>query len=268
MLKLIKLCSVTVLLLATRLSYASEYVYEKIEIDKHVIHLVTIEPKYFDIAIVKSNDGAYGRETVPSMAKRSNATVAINGGFFEIGNDKDGMPSGTLIIEGHRYSVKNKVQPLLIIDSDKLSIMDANPNNFSSKNCSILSGIPLLINDGKIPQKLYNNDGPFYVKPHARTAVGTTYDEKIIIVVVEHYYPNEKVLIPNFFQKGLTILELAHLLKEQGCKYAINLDGGGSSTLWIDGGVVNQTIGDVDEGNSLKTIRAVSDAIVFIKRDV
>jgi exopolysaccharide biosynthesis protein len=266
MLKFIKLCLVTVLLLVTSFSYASDYVYEKREIGNHVIHLVIIEPRYFDIAFVKANDGAYGRETGPSMAKRSNAIIAINGGFFEIGNNKDGMASGTLIIDGRSYSVKNKIQPLLVIDSGKLSIMDKNPKNFDLKNLSMLSGIPLLISDGKIVQELYKNDGQFYVKSHARTAIGITSDEKIIIAVIEHYYPNDKELIPQHSQKGLTILELAQLFKDLGCKDAINLDGGGSSTLWIDGNVVNQTIGDVDEGNNLKTVRAVSDAIVFIKR--
>ncbi len=62
---------------------------------------------------------------------------------------------------------------------------------------------------------------------------------------------------------GLTILELAQFMKKQGCKSALNLDGGGSSTLWINGKTINQTIGDIDEGNSLKTERPVSDAIIF-----
>ena len=63
--------------------------------------------------------------------------------------------------------------------------------------------------------------------------------------------------------QGLTILALANLMKNLGCDEAINLDGGGSTTLWIDDKVVNQTIGDQDEGNGEQRERPVSDAIVF-----
>jgi exopolysaccharide biosynthesis protein len=51
-----------------------------------------------------------------------------------------------------------------------------------------------------------------------------------------------------------------------GCSAAINLDGGGSSTLYIDGEYINETIGDSDEGAGRKVIRPVSDAIVFKSR--
>ncbi|WP_339041597.1 phosphodiester glycosidase family protein [Candidatus Lariskella endosymbiont of Hedychridium roseum] len=63
--------------------------------------------------------------------------------------------------------------------------------------------------------------------------------------------------------KGLTILELAKLMQDLGCEYAINLDGGGSSTLWINGNVVNNTFGDKDEAAGEKIERPVSDAIIF-----
>lgn len=255
-------------MIITSFSYASDFVYEKRDIDNHVIHLVLINPKAFDIAFVKSNDGAYGRETVPSMANRSNATIAINGGFFEIGNCKDGVPSGTLIIDGHVYSLKNKIQPLLIIDSNKLSILDKNPNSLVLKNISALSGIPLLISDGKIFESLYKKDGQFYINAHARTAIGITSDGSILIAVIEHHYPKDNEIKLPQAQKGLTILQLAQLLKDQGCEYAINLDGGGSSTLWIDGKVVNQTMGDADEWGNLKAVRAVSDAVVFSRKDM
>jgi len=65
---------------------------------------------------------------------------------------------------------------------------------------------------------------------------------------------------------GLTIPELANFMLELGCTSAINLDGGGSSTLWIDGKVVNKTIGDEDEGNGAERERPVSDAVIFRKK--
>lgn len=58
---------------------------------------------------------------------------------------------------------------------------------------------------------------------------------------------------------------LSSKMKKLGCEYAMNLDGGGSSTLFIYGKVVNQPMGDIDEGNGQQTIRPVSDAIILTK---
>ena len=58
---------------------------------------------------------------------------------------------------------------------------------------------------------------------------------------------------------GLSLLELANLMKDLGCVTAYNLDGGGSSTMWFNGRVLNNptTFGDTI------TERNVSD-IVYI----
>src|SRR5258708_5723458 len=110
-------------------AYGSGYQYEKREQDNHVIHIVTINLKDYKIGIVKANDGAPGRETVLAIAQRVKADIAINGGFFEIGGNKDGVPSGTLVIKGHQYNVTDQTQPLMVIDLDKISITEANPKN-------------------------------------------------------------------------------------------------------------------------------------------
>ena len=53
---------------------------------------------------------------------------------------------------------------------------------------------------------------------------------------------------------------------KQNCVSAINLDGGGSSTLYINGKYINQTIGDDDEASGQKVVRPVSDAIIFRRK--
>jgi exopolysaccharide biosynthesis protein len=288
---------------------ASNYSYKKLEKDRHVIHLVTLPSKFYDIQIIKAQrnqDG--GRETVSAIAKRAGAKIAINGGFFEIGGKQDGMPSGTLVINGHVYGMQDKKQPLLSLDANTLSIKEMNPKNTLSNSISIVSGIPLLVEKGNIIPELDHQKSSFYIKPHARTAIGIKPNGDILLVVSEHQYTKDlstvstgeiQVLMQNkgsyYSQKyghhepdeitlkelkeilkeeytikngtiGLTVLELAHLMQNEGCQYAINLDGGGSSTLWLEDKVVNRTIGDVDEGNSQATERPVSDAIVFKKK--
>jgi len=59
---------------------------------------------------------------------------------------------------------------------------------------------------------------------------------------------------------------LAEFMHNLGCVSAINLDGGGSSSLYIAGKYINESIGDSDEGAGQITIRPVSDAIVFKRK--
>jgi exopolysaccharide biosynthesis protein len=166
-----------------------------------------------------------------------------------------------------------------------------------------VTGIPMLINTGKIVPELENfGSKSFTMRPHARTAIGLRADGIIIMVVVEHLYtqPLKEVTIEqmqnilkqkgysgsklettNVLQAlavveqqlqtkataiGLTLPELAKLMLERGCVKALNFDGGGSSTMFLDGKVVNSTVGDSDEGMGKEMLRAISDAVVILKR--
>ena len=294
-----------VLLSVQEVAEAKAYTYEKRTSGQRIMHIVTIDPKAYQAEIVKSNDGAFGRETVASMAKRAKANIAINAGFFVIGGSGDGNPTGTLVIKGHEYKVKNQTQALILINEGTISLTQANPKKHLAGKVSIISGIPFLIKNTKIVSDLSKKKSAFYTKPHARTALGVKADGAIVIVVVEHQYKRDlsaitageiqalvqekgKVLAELYHHKnadeitlselkeilrkefagkngpqGLTISELAILMKDLGCKDALNLDGGGSSTLWIEGKVVNRTIGDTDEAHSAERVRPVSDAIIF-----
>ena len=65
---------------------------------------------------------------------------------------------------------------------------------------------------------------------HPRTALGWN-DDQFILAVVDGRQED--------LSAGMTYPELASLMRRLGCEYALNLDGGGSSTLWLDGHVMN-----------------------------
>jgi exopolysaccharide biosynthesis protein len=69
---------------------------------------------------------------------------------------------------------------------------------------------------------------------HPRTAIGTRNCRKIIIVTIDGRTSEAA---------GMTLEELAEMMMLLKCKDAINLDGGGSTTMWINNkpfnGVVN-----------------------------
>jgi exopolysaccharide biosynthesis protein len=283
--------------------------YEKKTFNSHIVHILRLDPNKYEANIIKANNGNMGRETVSSMAKKSKASIAINGGFFEIGGQQDGQASGSLAINGRVYRIKKEKQPLIIIKNGLIAIEVGYSENHIKKDISLVSGIPLLLEKGKIPEGIFKQTSEFYMHPHARTALGIDSCEKVIIVLVEHLYTRDITAITmgelqslmkekgrTFAQKynkqnlgeitlnelkqilrdeftpqegstkGLTILELANLMLDLGCEYAINLDGGGSSTLWIDGHIINNSFGDKDEAAGEKIERPVSDAIIFKKK--
>lgn len=93
-----------------------------------------------------------------------------------------------------------------------------------------IGGGPVLIYDKKI--KITNNEERMFTgkaidDKHPRTAMGYTADGKLIILVVQGRMPG--------LAEGASLTQLARLLLDLGCVEALNLDGGGSSCLLVNG---------------------------------
>jgi hypothetical protein len=87
-----------------------------------------------------------------------------------------------------------------------------------------IGGGPALIRDGKAGQW-----SGFQLR-HPRSALGWNKDH-IFLVEVDGRQSNLSV--------GMTLPELTDYMVKLGCENAINLDGGGSATLWVSGNVMN-----------------------------
>ena len=72
---------------------------------------------------------------------------------------------------------------------------------------------------------------------HPRTCMGYTGDGRLIVMIIEGRHPG--------IAEGATLLQEAKLLKDLGCAEALNLDGGGSSCMLING---KETITPSDKG--------------------
>lgn len=93
-----------------------------------------------------------------------------------------------------------------------------------------VGGGPVLLQNGEI--KITNEEElRFYGKAindkHPRTAMGYTKDNKLIVLVAEGRSPG--------VAEGATLLQLAQIFKDLGCWEALNLDGGGSSCMLVNG---------------------------------
>lgn len=87
-----------------------------------------------------------------------------------------------------------------------------------------IGGGPILVQNGKVGEWRGNQPR------HPRTAIGWN-DRHLYFVVVDGRQDDLSV--------GMTFPELANLMESWGCTDAINLDGGGSSTFWLGGKVMN-----------------------------
>jgi hypothetical protein len=93
-----------------------------------------------------------------------------------------------------------------------------------------VGGGPVLLQDGNI--RITNDEermfgGKAINDKHPRTAMGYTADGKLVILVVQGRFPGQA--------EGATLVQLAQIFKDLGCVEALNLDGGGSSCLLVNG---------------------------------
>lgn len=100
-------------------------------------------------------------------------------------------------------------------------------------------GGPVLVQNGEIA--IANNEelkfaGKAINDKHPRSAMGYTKDGKLIFLVIEGRFPNKA--------EGATLTQTAQMLKQIGCEEGLNLDGGGSSCLLVNG---KQTITPSDK---------------------
>lgn len=95
-----------------------------------------------------------------------------------------------------------------------------------------VGGGPRIVREGRVSVDAEQEGfSAFFAQTrHPRTAVGLR-GRTLCVVAVDGRQPG--------YSMGMTLLELAELMLSLGCTEAINLDGGGSTTLWVRGGVVN-----------------------------
>ncbi len=93
-----------------------------------------------------------------------------------------------------------------------------------------IGGGPVLLQNGKIA--ITNNEellfaGKGLYDKHPRTAMGYTANGKLIILVIQGRFSGKA--------EGANLLQMAALLQQLGCVEALNLDGGGSSCMLVNG---------------------------------
>lgn len=141
------------------------------------------------------------------------------------------IPDGKSVISGHGTSA-DFVNSLSVGDTVKI-VHSITPSG--SKIKEMLGGFPKIVKDGQnyVSTGYYEEGGAstFHTDRHPRTAIGFSADSsKIFFVTVDGRQS---------FSAGIDLYELADFMIAIGVDYAVNLDGGGSTTMVVRGDIVN-----------------------------
>lgn len=107
-------------------------------------------------------------------------------------------------------------------------ILNTNPDWNGVKH--IISGGPYLLKNGEIYVDVTAEKLNAITGRNPRTAIGITADKNLVLITVDGREENSI---------GMTLTELATYMKSVGCVEAMNLDGGGSSVMYVKGDIVN-----------------------------
>ncbi len=180
-----------------------------------------------------------------AFAVQEKATVAVNATFF---NMKEGFNVHYVKVDDSIVATTDenefgiRATGLFTAEGESADISLWGPEREDagvvSAEDAIVSG-PLLIDD-RVDMTLDSIN--FNTNRHPRTMVGITGNGRLLLVVVDGRQPG--------YADGMSLFELRTLAHSLGCTDALNLDGGGSTTLVIPGegsnGVVNRPSGKVE----------------------
>lgn len=200
------------------------------------------------------------------IAAREHFDVAINGDFFDAQNTKDkegrktgyirgkaATPVGTAMTDGELWHRPTAIRPVLeLLNGGRARLAELGPATpVDAEARQIMGGGQIILRGGQwVP-----SNAKFTNQRHPRTAVGLDASgTQLTLVVVDGRRTNYSV--------GMTLPELAEQMKQLHCDSAINLDGGGSSTLVYRAGSAGKL--KVLNSPSDTKERSVADVLGFV----
>lgn len=213
----------------------------------YVADIQLASPEYLKTALA---DNAYGKnltEKTSAMARSAGAILAINGDYYGVQESGYVLRNGVLYrdtpVSGKEDLVIFADGSFRIIREDEISaqsLLEAGAEQ-------ILSFGPALVENGAVSVEK-GQEVSRAKSSNPRTAIGIVGQNHYVFVVSDGRTSDSQ---------GLSLYELAEFMQSLGVTTAYNLDGGGSSTLYFNGQVVNQP---TTNGKKIQE-RSVSDIV-------
>ncbi len=179
-------------------------------------------------------------EKTSRIAVSHAAVAAINGSYYDMrrGNSTCFLAIDRQVVDSTTNGEFMRVTGAVRIRKGKLTLIpwdrQTETHYKGSIGQNVLASGPMMLENGVLSDWSACDEN-FINTKHPRSAVAVTKDKKILLVTVDGRFPGNAI--------GVNIPELAHLVRMLDGQDALNLDGGGSTTLWIagtgDNGVVN-----------------------------
>ena len=190
---------------------------------------------YLKTALTSDTYGRNIKERTSYMAEKQNAIFAINGDYYGF------RDSGYVLRNGiaYRYTARTAGddEALVIDEAGNFSIIRESEVSLESLAedgaWQVFSFGPALVENGKISVTA-DSEVDQSMRSNPRTAIGQINALHYMFIVSDGRTSESE---------GLSLLELAQVLKDRGCTTAYNLDGGGSSTMVFNGEIVNNPAG-------------------------
>ena len=173
---------------------------------------------------------------ISKLGEKFQALAAINGSFYNMkeGNSVCYLQVGKEVIdttETREFEIRTT--GAVYVHKNKVKILPWSPEieaDYRQKKGTILASGPLMLEDGETCSWEIC-DSSFIATKHPRSAIFTTKDKKTVLITADGRAKGNAI--------GVSIPELAHLIRILGGEDALTLDGGGSTTLWLEGAPEN-----------------------------
>lgn len=197
--------------------------YVKLQVAGVPVHLVDVE-LYRDDLVVRPVVAPNGhRQTFHQMVSQNRPLAAVNGTFFDT---LTGVTVGNLVSDGRMLSEGMVGSNLVFYKDGSVSLLSSSRNlgrykDWSDVDFAVGGGLTLL-SGGEffVDPRSEGFTDPSLFSPRPRSAIGVTPEGRLRMVVVT---------------QGVSLWQLARVMKELKCLHAINIDGGSSTGLSVGG---------------------------------
>lgn len=190
------------------------------------VHVVSVDLSRGDLVVRPVVVPSGHRESFGQIVHRTRPVAAINGTFFDT---RTGVTVGNLVADGRLLSEGMSGSSLVFYKDGTSKLLSSSRNlgrynDWSNVDFAVGGGITLL-SDGQFHVDPIGEGfrDPSLFSPRPRVAVGTTPEGHLRMVVST---------------EGVTLWQMAHVMKDLRCYQAINLDGGSSAGLSVGGTTV------------------------------
>lgn len=223
--------------------------YREYDTDIYVADIQTASAEYLKTAFASDAYGKNVTEKTSEIAGNNGAILAINGDYYGVRENGYVLRNGIV----YRSSASANQEDLVIYSDGSFGIItesEVSTNELLENGAmQVLSFGPALIKDGSISVTKDEEVGKAK-SSNPRTAIGII-DELHYVFVVSDGRTDKS--------QGLSLYELSRFMQMLGVTTAYNLDGGGSSTMYFNGNIINNP---TTNGKRIEE-RSVSD-IVYI----